>query len=91
MDAVFTLVFTPESDDNGDQICDVLVQTDREEFVVPVIAYGRRAILDFPDKVSFMDSPVRFSSTRTLLVRNIGMSVGILSCSAASRQAGCKI
>lgn len=71
MDVVFILQFTPE-DDSRDYNYNLVVNTEREQFLVPIKAIGKRAILDFPDELSFIDSPVRFSSTKTLLVRNIG-------------------
>lgn len=46
--------------------------TEREKFVVPVKAIGARAMLDFPDEVNFSMCPVKYPSTKTLLVRNIG-------------------
>ena len=46
--------------------------TEREKFIVPVRAIGARAILDFPDEVNFPPSPVKYSATKTLLVRNVG-------------------
>lgn len=46
--------------------------TEREKFIVPVRAIGARAILDFPDQVNFSECPVKFSTQKTLLVRNIG-------------------
>ncbi|NXL83457.1 HYDIN protein, partial [Alectura lathami] len=46
--------------------------TEREKFVVPIRAIGARAILDFPDQLSFSVCPVKHSTQRTLLVRNVG-------------------
>ncbi|XP_037230771.1 hydrocephalus-inducing protein homolog [Falco rusticolus] len=43
-----------------------------EKFVVPLRAIGARAILDFPDQVNFSACPVKYSTQKTLLVRNIG-------------------
>lgn len=46
--------------------------TEREKFVVPVKARGARAILDFPDELNFSTCPVKYSTQKVLLVRNIG-------------------
>uniref|UniRef100_A0A8C3Q1J6 HYDIN protein n=1 Tax=Chrysolophus pictus TaxID=9089 RepID=A0A8C3Q1J6_CHRPC len=46
--------------------------TEREKFVVPIRAIGARAILDFPDQLNFSVCPVKHSTHRTLLVRNVG-------------------
>ena len=46
--------------------------TEREKFVIPVRTVGGRGVLDLPDKVHFDTSPVRHTSSKVLLVRNIG-------------------
>ncbi|NWT91809.1 HYDIN protein, partial [Urocynchramus pylzowi] len=46
--------------------------TEREEFIVPIRAIGARAILDFPDQLDFSKCPVKYSTQKTLLVRNVG-------------------
>lgn len=46
--------------------------TEREKFIVPIKARGARAILDFPDKLNFSTCPVKYSTQKILLVRNIG-------------------
>ncbi|NXQ31301.1 HYDIN protein, partial [Alaudala cheleensis] len=50
----------------------LLCTTEREEFIVPIRAIGARAILDFPDQLHFSQCPVKCSTQRTLLVRNVG-------------------
>ena len=39
---------------------------------MPVSAIGSRAMLDFPDEVNFGMCPVKSSTSKTLLVRNVG-------------------
>lgn len=39
---------------------------------MPIRAIGARAILDFPDQLDFSERPVKYSSEKTLLVRNLG-------------------
>ncbi|XP_077746030.1 hydrocephalus-inducing protein homolog isoform X3 [Canis aureus] len=46
--------------------------TEREKFIVPIKARGARAILDFPDELYFSTCPVKYSTQKILLVRNIG-------------------
>ncbi|XP_038394320.1 hydrocephalus-inducing protein homolog isoform X3 [Canis lupus familiaris] len=46
--------------------------TEREKFIVPIKARGARAILDFPDELNFSTCPVKYSTQKILLVRNIG-------------------
>lgn len=40
--------------------------------MVPIRAIGARAILDFPDQLNFSVCPVKHSTQKTLLVRNVG-------------------
>ncbi|RLV64113.1 hypothetical protein DV515_00017583 [Chloebia gouldiae] len=45
--------------------------TARERIVVPIRAIGAQTILDFPDQLDFSECPVKHSSQKTLLVRNV--------------------
>ena len=73
MASVFRICFTPE--DNKDYTHELICMTEREKFLVPVRAIGARAILDFPDEISFGSSPVKHVNSKTILVRNIGNNV----------------
>ena len=66
----FKIQFTPE--EKRDYYHEIVCITEREKFIVPIRAVGSRAILDFPDDVNFQLSPVKYPSTKTLLVRNVG-------------------
>ncbi|XP_073081517.1 hydrocephalus-inducing protein homolog [Manis javanica] len=68
--AVFRVLFTPE--ENKDYAHMLTCVTEREKFIVPIRARGARAILDFPDKLNFSTCPVKYSTQKILLVRNIG-------------------
>ncbi|XP_075181569.1 hydrocephalus-inducing protein homolog [Anomaloglossus baeobatrachus] len=70
MASTFRVLFTPE--ENKDYIHELICITEREKFVVPVRAIGARALLDFPDQISFEICPVKYNTQKTLLVRNIG-------------------
>ncbi|XP_075290236.1 hydrocephalus-inducing protein homolog isoform X2 [Opisthocomus hoazin] len=70
MSSSFRILFTPE--ENKDYFHQVTCITEREKFLVPIRAIGARAILDFPDQLNFSVCPVRYSTQKTLLVRNIG-------------------
>ncbi|XP_025115052.1 hydrocephalus-inducing protein-like isoform X4 [Pomacea canaliculata] len=67
---VFRIQFIPDM--KKDYEHELICHTEREKFVVPVYAIGARAILDFPDEINFPVCPVKYPSTRTLLIRNIG-------------------
>ncbi|XP_036044752.1 LOW QUALITY PROTEIN: hydrocephalus-inducing protein homolog [Onychomys torridus] len=68
--SIFRILFTPE--ENKDYAHMLTCITEREKFIVPVKARGARAILDFPDELNFSTSPVKYSTQKVLLVRNIG-------------------
>ncbi|KAM6946364.1 hydrocephalus-inducing protein homolog [Aplochiton taeniatus] len=70
MVSTFTVLFTPQ--ENKDYVHRLLCATERELFEVPVHAIGARAILDFPDQVHLPPCPVKGSTQRTMLVRNVG-------------------
>ena len=48
--------------------------TERERFEIPIRAIGPRAILDFRDELLLPVCPVKASTQKTHLVRNIGNS-----------------
>ena len=60
------------AEEKRDYSHEVVCITEREKFIVPIRAIGSRAILDFPDDVNFQQSPVKYASSKTLLVRNVG-------------------
>ncbi|XP_059716773.1 hydrocephalus-inducing protein homolog isoform X2 [Haemorhous mexicanus] len=62
--------FTPNK--NKDYSHELICITARERIVVPIRAIGARAILDFPDQLDFSKCPVKCSTQKTLLVRNVG-------------------
>uniref|UniRef100_A0A2K6KCF4 HYDIN axonemal central pair apparatus protein n=1 Tax=Rhinopithecus bieti TaxID=61621 RepID=A0A2K6KCF4_RHIBE len=68
--SIFRILFTPE--ENKDYSHTLTCVTEREKFIVPIKARGARAILDFPDKLNFSTCPVKYSTQKILLVRNIG-------------------
>ncbi|KAL3860158.1 hypothetical protein ACJMK2_010318 [Sinanodonta woodiana] len=67
---VFKIQFTP--DEKKDYYHELVCTTEREKFIVPVRAIGARGILDFPDEINFPIGPVKYTNSKTLLVRNIG-------------------
>lgn len=71
MEVVYAITFSPQSKD--DYACDLVVCTEREKFIVPVVAWGAAAALDFPDAVDFGDAaPTKLECHQTVLVRNVG-------------------
>ncbi|XP_035521672.1 hydrocephalus-inducing protein homolog [Morone saxatilis] len=72
MSATFTVSFTPQ--ENKDYHHRLVFVTERERFEVPIRAIGPRAILDFRDEFHIPACPVKASTEKTHLVRNIGNS-----------------
>lgn len=70
MDVIYTVNFAPQ--DIKDYTYDITCVTEREKFVVHVVAVGPRAVLDLPDAVDFGTGLVKHTQSRTLLVRNVG-------------------
>jgi hydrocephalus-inducing protein len=48
------------------------VCTEREKFLVPLIASGERAVLNFPDHLDFGSNPTRSKTKRSFIVSNVG-------------------
>ncbi|CAM9551896.1 unnamed protein product [Chrysoparadoxa australica] len=70
MELCVVVTFRPKQ--VGRYSTDLVVVTEREKFVVPIVATGHRAALDLPDRVAFPSTAVKSSQARTLVVRNIG-------------------
>ena len=70
MEAVFIIKFSPEA--KFDYHYDVIIVTEREEFIVPIYAIGKRAMIDFPDLLDFGVCPVKYLTEKPIIIRNIG-------------------
>lgn len=70
MEVQFLLTFNPE--EKVDYSYNIVCVTEREKFILPVRAIGARGLLDFPDEIPFTTCPVKFLTTKTLFIRNIG-------------------
>jgi hydrocephalus-inducing protein len=77
MEVCFTVTFKPQSRQaySYNMVC----VTEREKFIVPINAVGTRPCLDFPDQYDFGTSPVKFTQTKTIMVRNVGQLSGKFS------------
>ena len=77
MEVVFTVTFRPESSEH--YAYNLIVCTEREKFVVPIVAAGAAPALDLPDLVEFGTTPARTETRQTLLVRNVGAGAASFS------------
>ncbi|XP_053175951.1 hydrocephalus-inducing protein homolog [Scomber japonicus] len=77
LSASFSVFFTPQ--ENKDYNHRLVCVTERERFEIPIRAIGPRAILDFRDELYLPPCPVKASTQRTQLVRNIGNGKAMFS------------
>ena len=70
MEVSYVVRFSPEA--KIDYSYDLTVVTEREKFIVPIRAVGCRAQLDFPETLNFGAVPVKHTSEKPIMVRNIG-------------------
>lgn len=70
METNFIIRFSPES--KSDYNYDIIVETEREKFVVPIVAVGKRAMIDFPDSLDFGNCPVKYATEKPVIIRNLG-------------------
>jgi hydrocephalus-inducing protein len=73
MEIPFIVQFTPE--ENTDYVHNLLCETERERFIVPIRVIGARGFIDISDEIAFVNVPVKLRTTKTVLVRNIGDDV----------------
>ena len=66
----FIVQFTPEA--KTDYSYDLMVVTEREKFVVPIRCLGQRAMVSFPDLINFGVCPVKYTTERPIVIRNVG-------------------
>ncbi|OON14314.1 hypothetical protein X801_09895 [Opisthorchis viverrini] len=64
------VAFTPE--DLRDYKHELICATDREIYSIPVNCIGPRAVLDIPDEITFDDTPIRHTISKSIVVRNKG-------------------
>jgi hydrocephalus-inducing protein len=80
METNFIIRFSPEA--KADYNYDVVVETEREKFIVPIVAVGKRAMIgsniifhsskDFPDLLDFLTCPVKYMTEKPVIIRNQG-------------------
>ena len=70
MEISFLVKFSPEA--KIDYSYDLVVVTEREKFIVPIVAIGKRAMIDFPDMLDFGSCPVKYLTEKPVIIRNLG-------------------
>lgn len=82
MEAAFRITFTPDSTASFEQ--QLVVTTERERFLVPVVAVGAAAVLDIPDSITLPSAAAKKASKHSFLVRNVGRAAGSFQLSSSS-------
>jgi hydrocephalus-inducing protein len=70
MEISYTIKFSPEA--KSDYTYDLMILTEREKFIVPIRAVGCRSMLDFPDLLDFGQVPVKHTTEKPVMIRNVG-------------------
>ena len=71
LEVKYVIKFSPEA--KSDYNYDLNIITEREKFVVPIVAVGKRAMIDFPDSINFgKDCPVKYVTEKPVIIRNLG-------------------
>lgn len=82
IEAVFRVTFSPDSRGSYEQ--QLVVATDRERFLVPVLAVGAAAVLDLQDSLDLPAAAAKKTSSHSFWVRNVGRAAGSFQLSTSS-------
>lgn len=82
MEAAFKITFLPEATDSYEQ--QLVVVTEREKFLVPLLGIGAAAALDMPDSITLPAVAVKKTSRHCLLVTNVGRKAGSFQLATSS-------
>lgn len=51
----------------------MIIVTEWEEFIVPIFAIGKKALLEFPDVINFgAECPVKYATEKAITMHNRG-------------------
>lgn len=70
MSIQYLIRFSPEA--KIDYEYNLEIVTEREKFNVPILAIGKRSMIDFPDLIDFGHCPVKYVSEKPVVIRNLG-------------------
>jgi hydrocephalus-inducing protein len=71
LEVKYLIKFSPEA--KSDYNYDLHIVTEREKFIVPILAIGKRAMIDFPDTINFgRECPVKYVTEKPVIIRNLG-------------------
>ena len=70
MSIQYMIRFSPEA--KIDYEYNLEIVTEREKFNVPIVAVGKRSLIDFPDLIDFGHCPVKYKTEKPVVIRNLG-------------------
>jgi hydrocephalus-inducing protein len=71
LDLSFAVIFQAEN--KQDYKLDLMIVTEREKFIVPILAIGQKSLLVFPDEIHFgLSCPVKYLTEKPIIINNIG-------------------
>lgn len=71
LDVSYEILFSPEK--KIDYNFDLTIVTEREKFLIPIIALGKKSLLDFPDLINFGNQcPVKYKTEKSIVIHNKG-------------------
>jgi len=70
MSISYVIRFSPEA--KIDYTYNLVVVTERERYHVPIVAVGKRSMIDFPDIIDFGHCPVKYETEKPVVIRNLG-------------------
>ena len=70
MTVEYIITFTPE--ERKEYKCDLIVETEREKFIVPIIAKDHPIKLEYPKQINYANIPVNYDNDKIILLRNVG-------------------
>lgn len=73
MEVSYLIKFTPEA--KVDVRYDLVVITEREKFIVPIIGIGCKVMLEFNETLDFGEVPVKYKIEKPIILRNVGEKI----------------
>ena len=70
MSVEYIITFSPE--ERREYSCDLVVETEREKFFIPIRARGHPIQIEYPDTINYGTIPVNFDNHKVILLRNVG-------------------
>jgi len=71
LELAYEIKFSPER--KTDYRYELIVVTEREKFIVPIISIGKKPLIVFPDEIKFGNAcPVKYYTEKPIIIHNKG-------------------